>query len=78
MIPSALAWDCALRMKVNVMLRACGLPPPQAPTRTAATSTVKTLGAVRIMLRITMAIACPADAVGGKGLRGLGHTNDVI
>ncbi|BBX74718.1 hypothetical protein MSHI_26240 [Mycobacterium shinjukuense] len=69
MIPSALAWDCALRMKVTVMLRACGPPPPQAPTTTAAASTATTLQAFRIGVRFAMAIACPADTVGGKGLR---------
>jgi len=68
MTPSALACDCALRMKVSVMLRACG-DPPQAPTMSIAASKARTLAVFRIMVRFAMAIACPADTVAGKGLR---------
>ncbi len=71
MIPLALASDSACRMNVNVMLRACG-DPPQAPTITVAASTATAFEAFLIMLRLRMAIACPADGVGGKGLRWLG------
>jgi hypothetical protein len=55
-------------MKVKVMLRACGDPLPQAPTITVAASTTAVF---QIMLRLRMAIACPAHGPGGKGLRWL-------
>ena len=67
--PSALAWDCALRTNVTVMLRACGVP-PQAPTITVAASTARTLGAFQTMVRLRISIACPADRVVVKGLDG--------
>jgi hypothetical protein len=53
------------------MLRACG-EPPQAPTITVAASTA---AAFQIMLRVRMAIACPADGMDGKGLQWLGAEN---
>ncbi|BBX98045.1 hypothetical protein MLAC_33390 [Mycobacterium lacus] len=58
-------------MKVKVMLRACAVP-AQAPTISVAASTANTLEAFQIMVRFAMAIACPADTAGGKGLRWLG------
>ena len=68
MIPSALAWDSACRMKVRVMLRACG-------DAAAGTDDYRcgehSYAAFQIMLRLRMAIACPADGAGGKGLRWL-------
>jgi hypothetical protein len=54
-------------MNVKVMLRTCG-DPPQAPRITVAASTA---AAFQIMLRLRMAIACPAHGPGGKGLRWL-------
>ncbi|BBZ45684.1 hypothetical protein MPRM_29650 [Mycobacterium parmense] len=57
-------------MKVNVMLRCCG-GPPQAPMTMVTASAATALEAVDIMLRLRMSIACPADGVGGKGLRWL-------
>jgi hypothetical protein len=62
-----LACDCPFRTKVNVMLRACGAP-PQAPTTTVAASTA---AAFQTKVRLRMAIACPADGVGVKGLQWL-------
>jgi hypothetical protein len=61
-------------MKVMVMLRACGLL-LQAPRSTAAAATATSWDALRINARFTMAIACPADTFGGKGLRWLLHRN---
>src|ERR1700722_5850965 len=68
MMPSASAWDCAFRTNVNVILRACGSP-PQAPTTSVAASTAAIF---QTNVRLRMAIACPADGVGVKGLRWLG------
>ncbi|GAB3004684.1 hypothetical protein MBOU_08430 [Mycobacterium bourgelatii] len=56
MIPSALAWDWALRMKVKVMLRASGLPLPQAPTISVAASTAAVF---QIRVRFAMAHSLP-------------------
>ena len=64
--PSALAWDCALRTNVTVMLRACGVP-PQAPTITVAASKARTLGAFHLV-RLRISIACPAYRVVVKSL----------
>jgi hypothetical protein len=55
-------------MNVKVMLRACA-DPPQAPTITVA---ARTAAAFQNMVRLGMAIACPAGGTGGKGLRWLG------
>ncbi len=65
MIPSALAWDCALRIKVKVMLRGC-VGPPQAPRSSVAASTARTVQAFRTGVRFAMAIACPVDTVRGR------------
>jgi len=54
--PAALASDCPCLMKVNVMLRACGDPPPQAPTIIAAVSTAAAFKAFLVMLRVDMGI----------------------
>ncbi|ASL07729.1 MULTISPECIES: hypothetical protein [Mycobacterium] len=71
MTPLALVSDSACRTNVTVMLWACG-DPPQAPTITVAASTATAFEAFLIKLGLRMAIACPADGAGGKGLRWLG------